>query len=120
MNDVRGERLNLGDEVYLYWGHNELRPGVVKEIKGHKAKVLVDSWPSHPDPEHRYSMSKWKSGECMIKAEEPTGNYPDEVILLLEEIRRLRDESKFLEEKTKYQDLLNFWDKKRPCTLVIS
>lgn len=120
MKDVRGETLNVGDEVYIYWGGNELRPGKVNQIKGNKAKVLVDSWPNHPDPAHRYSMSKWKSGECMIKAEEPTGYYPDEVIMLLEEIRRLRDESKFLEDKIKYQNLLNFWDMKRPLKLVTS
>lgn len=124
MNDVRGERLKIGDEVYLYWGYNQLRPGVVKEIKGNKAKILVDSWPNHPDPEHRYSMSKWKSGECIIKAEEPTGYYPDEVILLLEEIRRLRDEAPMNKEglptKQLCQGLLNFWDMKRPMKLVTS
>ncbi|WNT48198.1 hypothetical protein SPLA5a_PHROGS00115 [Salmonella phage SPLA5a] len=120
MKDVRGDDLKVGDEVYIYWGGNELRPGKVHQIKGNKAKVLVDSWPNHPDPEHRYSMSKWKSGECMIKATEPTGWYPDEVVLLIQEIIRLRDEAKFLEEKIKYQDLLNFWDKNRPCNLVCS
>lgn len=56
----------------------------------------------------------------MIKATEPTGWYPDEVVLLIQEIIRLRDEAKFLEEKIKYQDLLNFWDKNRPCNLVCS
>lgn len=124
MNDVRGERLKLGDEVYLYWGYNQLRPGVVKEIKGNKAKILVDSWPNHPEPEHRYSMSKWKSGECIIKAEEPTGDYANEVVLLLEEIRRLRDEAPMNKEglptKQLCQHLLKFWDMKRPLNLICS
>lgn len=124
MKDVRGETLNVGDEVYIYWGYNQLRPGVIKQIQGNGAKVLVDSWPNHPDPEHRYSLSKLKGGECMIKAEEPTGGYPDEVILLLEEIRRLRDEAPMNKEglptKQLCQGLLNFWDMKRPMKLVTS
>lgn len=109
MKDVRGETLNVGDEVYIYWGYNQLRPAVVKQVTKNGAKVFCDG-----------SLSKWKRGECMIKASEPTGYYPDEVILLLEEIRRLRDESKFLEDKIKYQNLLNFWDMKRPLKLVTS
>lgn len=109
MKDVRGETLNVGDEVYIYWGYNQLRPAVVKQVTKNGAKVFCDG-----------SLSKWKRGECMIKASEPTGYYPDEVILLLEEIRRLRDESKFLEDKIKYQGLLNFWDMKRPLKLVTS
>lgn len=109
MKDVRGETLNVGDEVYIYWGYNRLRPAVVKQITKSGAKVFCEG-----------SLSKWKRGECMIKASEPTGYYPDEVILLLEEICRLRDESKFLEDKIKYQNLLNFWDMKRPLKLVTS
>ncbi|QPI14720.1 hypothetical protein GECvBMG_gp176 [Salmonella phage GEC_vB_MG] len=109
MKDVRGDDLNVGDEVYIYWGYNQLRPAVIKQISKNKAKVFCDG-----------SLSKWKSGECMIKANEPTGWYPDEVVLLIQEIIRLRDEAKFLEEKIKYQDLLNFWDKNRPCNLVCS
>lgn len=109
MKDVRGETLNVGDEVYIYWGYNQLRPAVVKQVTKNGAKVFCDG-----------SLSKWKRGECMIKASEPTGYYPDEVIMLLEEIRRLRDESKFLEDKIKYQNLLNFWDMKRPLKLVTS
>ncbi|WZX10623.1 hypothetical protein [Enterobacter phage EC152] len=109
MKDVRGETLNIGDEVYIYWGYNQLRPAVVKQISKNQAKVFCDG-----------SLSKWKRGECMIKAEETTGWYPDEVVLLIQEIVRLRDEAKFLEEKIKYQDLLNFWDKNRPCNLVCS
>ena len=109
MKDVRGETLNVGDEVYIYWGYNQLRPAVVKQVTKNGARVFCDG-----------SLSKWKRGECMIKASEPTGYYPDEVIMLLEEIRRLRDESKFLEDKIKYQNLLNFWDMKRPLKLVTS
>lgn len=120
MKDVRGETLNVGDEVYIYWGYNQLRPGVIKQIQGQGAKVLVDSWPNHPDPDQRYSLSKLKGGECMIKASEPTGYYPDEVVLLLDKIRRLRDGSPYLEDKIKYQELLNYWDKNRPCNLVCS
>lgn len=116
MKDVRGDDLKIGDEVYIYWGGNELRPGKVSQIKGNKAKILVDSWPNHPDPAHRYSMSKWKSGECMIKAEEPTGYYPDEVILLLEEIRRIRkdapDDKDGVKIKQVCQHLLDLWDKR--------
>lgn len=113
MKDVRGETLNVGDEVYIYWGYNQLRPAVVKQITKNKAKVFCDG-----------SLSKWKSGECMIKAEEPTGYYPDEVIMLLEEIRRLRDEAPMNKEglptKQLCQGLLNFWDMKRPLKLVTS
>lgn len=121
MRDAAGNTLKVGDEVYIYWGGNELRPGVVKELRGNGAKVLVDSWPQHPDPEHRYSLSKWKGGECMIKQAEPTGYYEDEVILLLEEIRKLRDEApsnaEGLPQKRLCQHLLNTWDKNRPCNL---
>ena len=109
MKDVRGDNLSVGDEVYIYWGYNELRPATVKQISKNKAKVLCDG-----------TLSKWKSGQCMIKASEPTGYYPDEVVLLLDEIRRLRDSSPYLEDKIKYQELLNYWDKNRPCNLVCS
>lgn len=113
MKDVRGKALNIGDEVYIYWGYNQLRPAVIKDIQGKVAKVFCDG-----------TLSKWKRGECMIKAEEPTGYYPDEVILLLEEIRRLRDEALMNKEglptKQLCQGLLNFWDMKRPMKLVTS
>ena len=69
MKDAAGNALSVGDKVYIYWGHNELCPGVVQSIQGNGAKVLVDSWPNHPDPEHRYSLSKWKSGKCMLKVD---------------------------------------------------
>lgn len=117
MKDAAGNTLKVGDEVYIYFGYNSLKPGVIKEIQGRGAKVLVDSWPSHPDPEHRYSLSKWKDGECMIKQAAPTGYYENEVILLIEEIIRLRDGAEYLEDKIKYQELLNFWDRNRPCNL---
>lgn len=120
MNDVRGDTLKVGDSVYIYFGYNELKPGIVKEIRGKMAKVLVDAYPNREDDEDRYSLSKWKPGICMIKADEPTGWYPDEVVLLIQEIIRLRDESKYLEDKIKYQNLLTFWDRKRPCDLVCS
>ncbi|QXL90537.1 hypothetical protein [Salmonella phage NINP13076] len=32
----------------------------------------------------------------------------------------MRDESVFLEDKIKYQNLLNYWDKNRPMNLVCS
>lgn len=109
MNDVRGERLNVGDEVFIYWGYNQLRPAVVKQISKNKAKVFCDG-----------SLSKWKTGECMIKASEITGYYPDEVILLIQEIIRIRDESPAAPTKQLCQDLLNYWDKNRPCNLICS
>lgn len=113
MNDVRGEKLKVGDEVYIYWGCNLLRPAVVKQINKNRAKVLCDG-----------SLSKWKTGECMIKAEEPTGYYPDEVLMLLEEIRRLRNEAPInkdgLSTRELCQGLLNFWDMNRPMNLVTS
>ncbi|MBL5840951.1 hypothetical protein I4U30_22035 [Enterobacter asburiae] len=52
MKDVRGETLNIGDEVYIYWGYNQLRPAVVKQISKNQAKVFCDG-----------SLSKWKRGE---------------------------------------------------------
>ncbi len=113
MKDVRGEDLKVGDEVYIYWGYNQLRPAVVKQVTKNGAKVFCDG-----------SLSKWKRGECMIKASEPTGYYPDEVIMLLEEIRRLRDAAPMnkdgLPTKQLCQGLLNFWDMKRPMNLVTS
>lgn len=119
MNDVRGDTLKVGDSVYIYFGYNELKPGIVKQIRGKLAKVLVDAYPNREEDESRYSLSN-----CMIKAEEPTGYYPDEVILLLEEIRRLRDEAPMnkdgLPTKQLCQGLLNFWDMKRPMKLVTS
>ena len=33
MNDVRGDTLKVGDSVYIYFGYNELKPGIVKEIR---------------------------------------------------------------------------------------
>lgn len=109
MKDVRGDDLRVGDEVYIYWGYNELRPAIIKQISNNKVKVFCDG-----------TLSKWKSGQCMIKASEPTGYYPDEVVLLIQQIIKCRDNSKSLEDKTKYQNLLNYWDKNRPMTLVTS
>lgn len=121
MKDAAGNTLKVGDEVYIYFGYNTLKPGVIKEIQGRGAKVLVDSWPSHPDPDHRYSLSKWKGGECMIKQATPTGYYENEVIMLLEEIKALRDEAPKcaagLPQRRLCQHLLNTWDKNRPCNL---
>lgn len=122
--DAAGNELRVGDSVYIYFGYNSLRAGVVKDIQGKAAKVLVDAWPSHPDENQRYSLSKWKEGECMIKADQGTGHYPDEVILLIEEIRNLRDQApanaQGLPIKQLCQHLLNYWDRKRPCNLVCS
>lgn len=67
MKDAAGNTLSVGDKVYIYWGYNTLCPGVIKSIQGNGARVLVDAWPSHPDPVHRYSLSKPKGGECMLK-----------------------------------------------------
>lgn len=124
MNDVRGDTLKVGDSVYIYFGYNELKPGIVKEIRGKMAKVLVDAYPNREDDEDRYSLSKWKPGICMIKADEPTGWYPDEVVLLIEEIIRMRDfapaNKDGLPIKQLCQHLLNYWDRKRPCNLVCS
>lgn len=118
--DSAGHPLAVGDHVMIYFGYNKLQPGVIKEIKTMSAKVLVDSWPSHPDPEARHSLSKWKRGECMIKVPNPDRPYQPEVYGLLDEIRRLRDESPYIETKIMYQDLIGFWEKNRPMRLVTS
>lgn len=56
MNDYRGTPLKEGDKVAIYWGHNELQDGIIRQIKGNKAKVEVLD-----------TVSKWKSGSCMVK-----------------------------------------------------
>lgn len=118
--DSQGNQLQELDHVMIYFGYNELKPGVVKEIKGQHAKVLVDAWPSHPDPEYRYSLSKWKRGECMVKVPNPDKPYPPEVYGLLNEIRRRRDESDDHGLRLVYQGIINYWEGNRPLRLVTS
>lgn len=122
--DSRGDKVEVGDNVMIYFGYNRLLPGVVKQIQGMGAKVLVDAWPTHPNPEFRYSLSKWKRGDCMVKVPSVTKEYPPEVVLLISEILRLRDEAPMTKEglptRKVCQDLLNFWDMKRPMNLVTS
>lgn len=58
MKDYRGKPLKVGDRVAIYWGYNELQGGIIRQIKGNKAKVEVLD-----------TVSKWKSGSCMVKLE---------------------------------------------------
>ncbi|ARB11530.1 hypothetical protein CB7_56 [Pectobacterium phage vB_PatM_CB7] len=59
MNDYRGTPLKVGDKVAIYWGYNELQGGIINQIRGNKAKVEVLD-----------TVSKWKSGSCMVKLED--------------------------------------------------
>lgn len=59
MTDYRGTPLKEGDKVAIYWGYNKLQGGVIRQIKGNKAKVEVLD-----------TVSKWKSGSCMVKLED--------------------------------------------------
>ena len=124
LRDSTGAPLAVGDHVMIYFGYNRLSPGVIHQIQRNSAKVLVDSWPSHPDPNHRYSLSKWKHGECMVKMPNPDRPYPDEVYNLLNEVRRIRDEECInadgLPVKRTCQRIINFWESKRPLNLVTS
>lgn len=65
MKDCRGSELQVGDTVYIYWGYNQLRPGKIHCIQGTGAQVMVDTG-CKPES-RRYSLSKLKGGECMIK-----------------------------------------------------
>lgn len=56
MIDYRGTPLKEGDKVAIYWGCNRLQGGVIRQIKGRKAKVEVLG-----------TISKWKDGNCMVK-----------------------------------------------------
>ncbi|QQG33368.1 lysine-specific demethylase 4B [Pectobacterium phage PcCB7V] len=58
MNDYRGTPLKEGDKVAIYW-YNEPQGGIIRHIKGNKAKVEVLD-----------TVSKWKSGSCMVKLED--------------------------------------------------
>lgn len=59
MTDYRGTPLKEGDRVAIYWGYNELQGGIIRQIKGKKAKVEVLD-----------TLSKWKDGSCMVKLED--------------------------------------------------
>lgn len=119
--DSRGEKVNVGDNVMIYFGYNNLLPGVVKEIKGMGAKVLVDAWPSHPNPEYRYSLSKWKRGDCMVKVPDPERPYPEEVYKLIDEIISEKNNiDNSFEVRTAMGQLYKFWQMKKPLRLVTS
>lgn len=62
MYDFRGTKLHEGDSVILYYGYNELREGVIRKIEDNFAKVLITN---------TNTLSKWKTGECMVKNFEP-------------------------------------------------
>jgi|AGFT01.1.fsa_nt_gi hypothetical protein len=59
MTDYRRTPLKEGDTVAIYWGYNDLKTGTVVKIQGARAKVEVDG-----------TVSKWKSGCCMVKLED--------------------------------------------------
>lgn len=59
MRDYRGTPLKEGDKVAIYWGYNELQGGIIRQIRGNKAKVEVLD-----------TLSKWKFGSCMVKLED--------------------------------------------------
>lgn len=58
MKDYRGTPLKVGDEVAVYWSCNELKTGIVHVISGNHCKVKIYNGAT---------LSKWKSGECMVK-----------------------------------------------------
>lgn len=118
MRDASGTRLFVGDTVFIYWGNNELRRGVVQKIKGNKAKILVDAFPTEKDDNLRYSLSKWKAGSCMIKHITSDTTYHNEVCALIDHVCDLRDEAEYMEDKIRYQNILNFWDNVRKSTKV--
>lgn len=119
--DSAGHPLAVGDHVMIYFGYNKLQPGVIKEIKTMSAKVLVDAWPSHPDPEVRYSLSKWKRGECMVKVPNPDRPYPPEVYGLLDKLIAENNnvDSPFA-VRSAIGEIYKFWEKNRPMRLVTS
>ncbi|AII27606.1 hypothetical protein Av05_0063 [Escherichia phage Av-05] len=113
MRDASGTRLFVGDTVFIYWGNNELRRGTVQTIQGNRAKVLVDAFPTEKDDNLRYSLSKWKAGSCMIKHITSGTEYHNEVCALIDHVCGLRDEAEYMEDKIRYQNILNFWDNAR-------
>lgn len=113
MRDASGTRLFVGDTVFIYWGNNELRRGTVQTIQGNRAKVLVDAFPTEKDDNLRYSLSKWKAGSCMIKHITSNTEYHNEVCALIAHVCDLRDEAEYMEDKIRYQNILNFWDNAR-------
>lgn len=119
--DSRGEKVEVGDNVMIYFGYNSLRPGVVKEVQGMGAKVLVDSWPTAPSPEQRYSLSKLKGGECMVKVADPYRPYPEEVYKLADKLIAEKNnvESSF-EVRRAVGEIYKFWEMNRPVNLVCS
>lgn len=63
MRDYRGEVLDVGDQVAIYFGYNCLETGWINKISpsGNKAKVEVQY--GNGDS----VISKWKPGNCMVK-----------------------------------------------------
>lgn len=118
MRDASGTRLFVGDTVFIYWGNNELRRGTVQTIQGNRAKVLVDAFPTEKDDNLRYSLSKWKAGSCMIKHIASGTEYHNEVCALIDHVCDLRDEAEYMEDKIRYQNILDFWDNARKTTKV--
>ncbi|QGZ16203.1 hypothetical protein Hena1_00270 [Erwinia phage Hena1] len=117
--DSAGNLLNVGDHVMLYFGYNELKPGVIDQVRNLKAKVMVTT-----NPGREPTLSIWKYGSCMIKVPDPARPYPPEVYGLLDEVRRIRDEECInadgMPVKRTCQRIINFWEMKRPMSLVTS
>ena len=118
--DSRGEKVVEGDHVMIYFGHNNLLPGVVKQVRGMGAKVLVDTNPKQKDPDLRYSLSKWKRGDCLVKVPDPYHPYPEEVYKLVAHMIEKRNSAESLEIRKAIHELINFWEGNRPLRLVTS
>lgn len=63
MHDFRGNRLEVGDKIVMYFGGGGLSIGYVAKIcpKYKRCKVRPEWY-----PEGEYSP-KWKTSECMMK-----------------------------------------------------
>jgi len=119
--DSRGERLAVGDNVMIYFGYNHLLSGVIHEIRGMGAKVLVDAWPTAQNPSQRYSMSKWKRGDCMVKVPDPYRPYPEEVYKLIDKlIAEKNNVDSSFEVRKAIGEIHKFWEMNRPLVLVTS
>lgn len=118
--DSAGNPLAVGDHVMIYFGYNNLLPGVVKQVRGMGAKVLVDTNPKQKDPDLRYSLSKWKRGDCLVKVPDPYRPYPEEVYKLVDHMIEKRNSAESLEIRKVIHELINFWEGNRPLRLVTS
>lgn len=119
--DSRGEKVVEGDHVMIYFGYNNLLPGVVKQVRGMGAKVLVDTNPKQKGPDLRYSLSKWKRGDCLVKVPDPYRPYPEEVYKLVDKLIAEKNNvwSSF-EVRRAIGEIHKFWEMNRPVNLVCS